>query len=308
MNRTTDFSNYKFRCHAVGKLMTGVSVGLTPKQEETFQAYDARYKGEGRKLTENQQADYFALGAKKKAKPELSVTAKNYLKELWRSEFLGRTNHVMSKYIDKGLMVESQAITSYSGISGMPFFKNKERKSNDYLTGCPDNTYGKIRDIKSSWSLDTFPLTDKGVENKDYDWQLQSYMDLWNYEESELIYCLVDTPFHMIEDELRRMDWKHDIFDMAGDVRKSRIDLIQETIPKHIFTHKGLEEFCQQSASIRIEWFDDFVPIPDELRVKKFHVNRDKKMIETLYEQIKKARAYMNSLSESVAEHLKVEA
>lgn len=309
MKRRIDFSNYLFRCHAVGKLMTGVNIGLTENQEKMFQDFDARYKGEGRPLTEKQTATYFELGAKKAAKPELSQTAKSYLNELHRAEFFGRTNDITSRYIDKGLMVEAKAMSLYSTVMDRPEFKNKQRAQNEFITGIADNVSGgKVRDLKSSFSLESYPLYDDKITNQLYYWQLQGYMDLFEVDDAELIYCLVDTPTNLIEDELRRMGWKHNLLTFSQDsFRDEAIPLVVETIQNHIFSREGLEKFCHDSSMVYIEWFEDFAEILPQFRVKIFELQKDEKAIKAMYEQIGNAREYLNSLSEGVADHLKIE-
>ena len=150
----------------------------------------------------------------------------------------------------------------------MLFIKNKERKSNEFITGEPDNTQGKIRDIKSSWSLSTFPMHDDRLTNIDYWWQLQGYMELFDLEESELIYCLVDTPEELINDEMRRTGWK---LGFTAD------------IPDDL------------EAEIRSNM--TFSDIPAPLRVKVFKVERDRLAMRQLEEQVIRCRTYLNNLS-----------
>jgi len=296
----TDFTDYLFRCHALGKLMTGVKVGLTPKQEETFQDLMKRFQGEGRALTEKQEQTFFDLGAKRSAKPELSSTSKTYLNEIHQHEALGRTNHIAAKYLDKGLQVEHLSASLYSEVTGRPIFKNKEHRQNQFIKGTADNAFKKIRDLKSSWSLSTFPLYEVGITNSDYEWQLQGYMDLWDMDEAELIYCLVDTPAPLIDDEIRRLGWKTDLLTFDGSIREENIPLVVELVGNHIFTRDGLENYCQLSANVHLEWFEDFTEIPADLRVKIFHTQRSPEMLEALYDQIGNARAHLNGLSKSI--------
>lgn len=294
------FEHYLFRAHAVGKLMTGTKVGLSEKQEELFQTYRARFQGEGRPLTEKQETTFHELGARRNEAPTLSATAKKYLDEIHQHEFFGRTNHLQAKYLDKGIQVEHLAVSLYSEVTGKPIFKNKEHKRNGYVKGTADNAFKKIRDIKSSWGLDTFPLYESEITNSIYEWQLQAYMDLWNFDEAELIYCLVDTPFKLIEDELRRLSWKTDLLTINGDVREDCIPMVVEVVQNHIFTSEGLKDFCHQSSIVEHDWFLDFYEIPAQMRVKIFKTERDAQKIEALYAQIENARKYLTGLSESM--------
>lgn len=295
-----DYSNHLFRCSQLGKLMTGISVGLTNNQEATFTSYDARYKGNGKALTEIQTRDYFELGTKKFGKKVgLSATAINHLKEIHLENVFGRNKEISSKYTDKGIQVEEYSISLYTRVFNTLVLKNKERLTNKYLTGETDNKdklKSIVRDFKSSWDFSTFPFFEEDVPNSDYDWQLQGYMDLTGMEKAELVYCLVDTPYKQIDDELRRLDWKHNIFTIDGEVRKDSIDLVVETVSNLIYSSKGLKEYCFQSTVVEMDWFSSFREIPEELRVKVFAIEKDQNKINALYNQCELAREFLKGL------------
>lgn len=292
-----DFSNYKFRAHSIGHIMAGIPKPLTDKQEELFLAYDERRKGNGRPLTENQLADWGSLYKKKNAKCKLTDGAKTFLEKLVMEEITARSKQIDSKYIDKGLAAEEKSLTLYSNYKKALVVKNKQRKTNKYFTGEADIARYKIRDIKSSWSFETFPLRATEIPNKIYEWQLDVYMDLWNLKRSELIYCLVDTPSKMIDDELRRLDWKHSIFLSDGSVRNSHVGLVVETICNLIFTEKALENYCNNSSSVYLKWFEGkFKEIPEEIRIKIFKHNYCERRNQLLKKMVELAREYMNDV------------
>lgn len=295
-----DYSNHLFRCSQLGKLMTGINVGLTDNQETTFKAYDERYKGFGKPLTEIQTRDYFELGAKKFGKKVgLSTTAINYLKEIHLESLFGRNKEVHSKYTDKGIQVEEYSISLYTRVYGTLVLKNKERLTNNYFTGETDNKdkiKSLVRDFKSSWDFSTFPFFEESIPNSDYDWQLHGYMDLSGMDAAELVYCLIDTPYKQIDDELRRLDWKHNIFTIDGEVRKDNIDLVVETVSNLIYSEKGLKEYCLQSSVVDIKWFSSFKEIPEELRVKVFSIEKDQNKINALYNQCDVARDFLKGI------------
>lgn len=138
-----------------------------------------------------------------KSKEEvLSVGAKTYVEDL-ASEFVyGYTKTISSKEMDKGIIVENASIALLNDVLFTSHAKNTERKTNDWLTGeCDIDTGSKIVDIKSSWSLATFPTTMRAGRDKDYEWQLRGYMMLWHREESEIAYCMVTTPDELIRFE-----------------------------------------------------------------------------------------------------------
>ena len=57
-----------------------------------------------------------------------------------------------------------------------------------------------------------------------YEWQLKAYMWLTEMSESYLVYCLVQTPEILIQDEIRRTSWKRGEIDISdatdNDVRE----------------------------------------------------------------------------------------
>ncbi|MCU7560044.1 hypothetical protein N4T42_07050 [Riemerella anatipestifer] len=298
------FNNHLFRCSQLGKLMVGVNPALTPNQERTLIAL--REKMKASKITDKQIQTYGDLLAKKNQKPELSASVKTHLSDIHKGVAFGRDNHITNKYLDKGIQVEEKSISLYTRVTGKLFMKNEKHFSNDFIKGTPDNIQGKVRDIKSSWSFKTFPLYAEETPTKDYEWQVQGYMELTGLKEAELVYCLIDTPFKIVEDELRRLDWKENIFNHLGEVREECIDLVTETVSNLIYTEEGLEDFCSQSTSVHKDWFSNFHEVPELLRVKVFHFQYDKTMIEALYEQIKKCREHLNKLTLSMADRLEL--
>jgi hypothetical protein len=78
-----------------------------------------------------------------------------------------------------------------------------------------------LADIKCSFNLGTFPMWDIEITNKMYYWQMQSYMMLTNKETSELVYVLTNTPFEIVEDEVRREHWKLHLIDEDLNVREA---------------------------------------------------------------------------------------
>lgn len=135
-----------------------------------------------------------------KAKSEtLSAGAKTYLETVAKELVYGYTYSPSSKAMEKGTMVEQQSIDLYNSVFFTSHEKNTERRENDWLTGeCDIDTGTKIIDIKSSWSLVTFPATVHAATNRDYEWQVRAYMLLWDRDEAEIAHSLVSTPDELI--------------------------------------------------------------------------------------------------------------
>ena len=145
----------------------------------------------------------------------LGKTAKSYIEKLFKENEFGYVESISSKYLDKGIQMEDVGIQMASEVLGWDFVvKNTERFNNDFITGEPDIlTDNLLADIKCSFNLGTFPMWDIEITNKMYYWQMQSYMMLTNKETSELVYVLTNTPFEIVEDEVRREHWKLHLID-----------------------------------------------------------------------------------------------
>lgn len=275
MLRVHDFSNYKFRPHAIGKIMKGLPKPLTVNQLETL--YGLLEKRDSGTITDKQTVTLGELIKKRDAKPVLSEGAKAYLKEIYKDLVFGRTKEIQSKYLTKGLSVEDENINQYNEVKGTFLLKNESRFENDYFSGEPDIIEdGIIYDFKSSWDYSTFPLFEDEVPNEDYEYQLQAYMDLLGINQAKLIYGLVDTPDDLILDEKRRMAWKLGCID-------------------------GIPEELDQEISNNMTYAD----IPKEARIKEFPIYRDEKIIALMKTMIDQARVYLNSLNITLAKHLK---
>jgi len=124
----------------------------------------------------------------------LSQTAKSYIEQLAKEHFYGYESPIVNRYLDKGINQELESIQLLNSVRFENFEKNKQRIENEWLTGeCDILTNEKIIDIKTSWSLDTFPELPEDIDSKDYEWQGRAYMMLYERHEFELVYCMVST-------------------------------------------------------------------------------------------------------------------
>jgi hypothetical protein len=229
-----NFDKYKFRCSALGNLMT-----------------EARSKSE-----------------------PLSETTKSYLMECYVAESFNRRQDITSKFLEKGTMVEENAIDLYSLVKGDFFKKNEDKLSNDFICGTPDIIHEEgsskiIIDIKSSFDIYTFAKSMK-AENKMYYWQVQSYMALTGAKKAIIAYCLVDTPDPIIEREIKKALYQ------SG---------IGENTPDFIAYATEMRNFYQYSD------------IPKEKRVfeRSYEFNQDD--IDALYKRIIECRTYLNNIN-----------
>jgi hypothetical protein len=124
----------------------------------------------------------------------LSQTAKSYINQIAKQDFYGYESPIINRYLEKGTNQELESIQLLNAVRFEDFQKNAVRKTNDFMTGeCDIVTVSSIIDIKTSWSLDTFPELPEDIDSKEYEWQGRAYMYLYDKPEFELVYCMVST-------------------------------------------------------------------------------------------------------------------
>jgi hypothetical protein len=132
----------------------------------------------------------------------LSQTTKSYLEEWVKEQIYGIKKQINSKYLQKGLALEDQAIEFYSVAMDKDFMiKNLDKFEDDFFTGTPDCMHeGIVYDFKTSWDCFTFPLFDQEPD-MGYYYQLQVYMHLTGLRKAKLVYTLQDTPDYLTHEE-----------------------------------------------------------------------------------------------------------
>lgn len=185
--------------------------------------------------------------------------------------------------MQKGLMVEEDAITLYSRVKKSFYKKNEERLENDFIKGTPDLFVGEsiyqadeVIDIKSSWDIFTYYRNFVKDIPQAYYWQLQGYMALTGAKTSRLAFCLVDTPEVMINDEKRKLMWKMGV---ATDMDDAYIE-----------------------AADRLERAMKYGDIPISQKVCEFIIDRDEAAIDKIYLKVSKAREYLCFLETHIDE------
>lgn len=126
----------------------------------------------------------------------LSETTKTYLEDWLKEKIYGYRKEIKSKYLDKGIMMEDEAISKAIEWLDLPFvLKNEQSFEDEFFTGTPDIvTDTEVLDIKCSWDAFSFPLFEDEIPTKDYFYQLQVYMHLTSRKVARLVYVLTNTP------------------------------------------------------------------------------------------------------------------
>jgi hypothetical protein len=233
--------------------------------------------------TEKQGETLRALIAKRDAPPELSDTAKSYLRELYIFHKYGKETvggSERSKYTMKGTSVEDNSIKLLSRLHNSLYIKNIDTYKNDYICGTPDIVVKsdegfaqKIIDIKSSWDGASL-LSNLGAPlNQHYYYQLQGYMALTGATKAEVCYCLVSMPDEIINGEKKRI-W-------------------------YIMNPPTEENVDYKKAIQKLEDNMTFDEIPEKERIISFKVDRDESVIEKIYERVVQCREWLKDFEKS---------
>lgn len=201
---------------------------------------------------------------------------KTHLVDVFVSNKYGRNTEIHSKYTNKGLQVEEDSITLYSRVTKKFYKKNEDRISNEFICGTPDLYEGEsienadlIIDVKSSWDIFTFFRSANDSLNKRYYWQLQAYMALTGAQKAKLVYCLVNTPDSLIQDEKSKLRWKMNVIDPMD---------------------KDYQQACDEIDRLSI--YDD---IPMSERYFEVEIERNEEDIARLYGKVIVCREWMNA-------------
>lgn len=181
-----------------------------------------------------------------KSKTEvLSAGAKTAIIKMAREFVYGYDTSITSKYMTKGIQCEDASIELLNSVLFGDYTKNTERRTNDYITGEADLVCEDcIRDIKTSWSLETFPVLAELGEDKTYYWQMQAYMWLYDKPRAEICYCMVSTPEELIGYENKAI---HMVDHIAPQLRVTRWHIKRDDVEQKIIDKvTAAREFYQE--------------------------------------------------------------
>jgi len=269
---------FKIRASAIGQIMGKMSGGITDKQAEELKKLQAKpLEGKGC-LTDNMKSKIKELLEKKDTVKGLPKGCKTYLKNWVKEQVYGRRKEVTSKHMEKGNICEDKAIEMLIDYYQLGYNeKNEKYFSNDYMTGTPDlfyDTYKRIGhrvddrnivfDTKCSFDMSTFPLFEEDVD-KDYWWQLQSYMELANINKAGLVYVLTNTPDHIVDSEV-------------------------------FYKTKGMFDCDADALAQEIRDYHNYDSIEMKFRIKRYDFNRDEQAIDAVKARVIMCRKYINDI------------
>lgn len=241
-----------------------------------------------------------AIMTEPKGKSEiLSETCKTHLIDVYVDNTYNRFQEISVKQFEKGNEVEEDSITIISRLIKTFLRKNEERLKNEFIQGTPDLFIGPeirkadiIRDAKSSWDAYSFFRAIHKKLNPNYYWQGMGYMDLSGAKECSIDYCLNNTPYFLVEQELRRESYNHPEGNTPTWIELQMMaNMVYDfnTFEKYI-TKRGLYAIDDNSKYV----IAGFVEIPLKERHFAFEFERNDQEIEKMHERVKECRKWMN--------------
>ncbi len=227
-----NFDKFTFRCSSLGKIMGEATIisskiELDKKQEEIdehkakmFEVPEDKQKNKAylNMVTKLEKLNNEFIEIKNNQKPDiikLPDTCTTYLLEVYVSQKYGIKKDIYSKYFEKGIAVESEAIEFLSEVHDRFYEKwDGGRIKNEFIEGEIDIQYiteemrKLIIDMKNAWDLFTFYSKVNKEMIKMYKWQGVGYLELWDADEFIIAYALMNMPQNLIDDELKRMLYK----------------------------------------------------------------------------------------------------
>lgn len=307
-----NFDNYLFRASAAYNLCAG-NIGITIDQEKRIEELLSEQKtginanGNKCKFTPTKVKELAKL-QREKENPTLPKTMQTELRKIYRSVKFNRKFLFTNKYIKKGISQEEESFSTYqkwleefSGIK-FPLLNNHERINGKYFTGETDvnkhfyQKFGWGFDIKTPWSLETFPFEDDDLDIQ-YKWQNLIYMELTGIKEWKTVFVLVNSTESALHNEKMKYFYAYDI-DKSDIYEKQYKETIKDLERLHIVDYDRFV-YLYPSHDLEIsreEWFGNDWDIPLKDRVIEKVVKFDQSKIDFINERAVIGRKYLNQL------------
>lgn len=282
------FEDWKCRSSQIGNIMTNLE-SITQKQLEEIPLLEAEKKtgvnanGNKVKWTDNKAEKLKELIAKRDAPDELPAGAITWLDAEFRRVFWGRERMLFNKYLEKGNIMEEDALQLVSDIDKVFYAKNKEKFQNNYTIGTPDHVSDLIIDTKCSWDFDTY---DAAKLTSIYEWQIKSYCWMAGLDKGVLAYCLVNSTENQVINAIKSLWYQMGCPDQEGEKWLEAAMLCERNM---IFDKKA---FKREHPNYDFENFDD-ITIPAIFRVKKFEVALEEGDKKAMISRVLLARKYL---------------
>ena len=274
-----DFSNLKFWCseiHSLYSIPQGVTMPTKSdlkKCEKLMNSPDEKSKEELDFLNkcENKTAIY--------NDPPISKTTQTaLLRQYGRMVYnkkIAANGVGQFSFIKKGSDMEVDAVELLSRIDKTDYKLENVNVENEYILGCCDildRQKDKVIDTKVSWNINTFLKSRTAKFDDKYWYQMQGYMELYDVNQAEVVFLLLNTPPGLIEIEKIKLLNRF----VLGQVDRDKYDLDMENI-ESAFTYNN---------------------IPIKRRYFRYKVKREPEIFKNMYKKVEKARIWLSEFEQ----------
>jgi len=276
-----DFSTFKIACAEIYSLFS-VPKGIKPRATEV-KKYERLIESD--KKTDEDIKYIREMEAKIATyhnDPPLSAVTINSLIKQYGNKIYNKkvaTKGDIVSFLKKGTDMEAEAVELLSKIDNSVYYLQEETVENDYLIGkcdiiCPT----KVIDTKISWNVNTFLKAKTTKLSPKYWYQMQGYMELYDVDEAEVVFLLLNTPPELIEREKVKLANRF----MIGEIDRDKYEIDLENI-ESAFTYSN---------------------IPIKRRYFRYKVKREPSIFETVYKKVEKARTWMQAFEKSMKNNI----
>lgn len=275
------FDRYKVNCSWVPSLMAREQ-GVNPPTEKQFSDFLSILQKDIKDITVPMQEKLqrFVIKTVEYNDYPISIGFKRSLYEQYAYAMYGVNRVSNTRFVplrlEKGEVAEPAAIALLSKIDGVEYVKNEKIFTNKYFKGIPDIVLEEngqiigVKDTKVSFDLPTFLERVDNDSLKDDRWQMMAYMDVLGLKEGEIVYCLVDMPEQIKELRLREHEERMIDIGISKEHIKNRLKQIRNSM--------------------------EYDYIPDELKIKRFKVERKPWFIRQIRDRVRLVRKELYDL------------
>ncbi len=270
-----DWSNYKLNISGISKVMP-IPVSAKPLTGKQSSTYSKLLSKEEKSEKESETFNILSKRLEASKNPPLSQTAKSYLAEIYGMERYGKRKAAVEfqKYsILKGTSLENEAVELLKKLHKIDYKRPDKLIENDFFKGrgdclCIDGV--NLVEVKISWNAATF-FKNLNTKMDAHPWyQTQGYLDLYNLDHARVCYVLVNTPPHLVEQEIAKIyrkytygeidyDQYQDYMDKAQHVYNyDSIPLRRRVITFDIYRHEETIERAKSKVLLCREWLNEF--------------------------------------------------
>lgn len=278
-----DFSNFKIWCTDIHSLFS-IPTGFKPKSS-AIKKYQKLINSSAEKSVED--LEYIKSMSEKmdalNDPPISKTTISSIIRQYGRIVYNKKIAAVGSpiSFFKKGTDLELEGVDFLSKIDKKSYKLETETTENAYLLGKCDiycQEQSKIIDTKISWNINSFLKSRTTELDKRYWYQMQGYMELYDVDEAEVVFLLLNTPLELIEKEKIKIINRF----IIGEIDREKYEIDIENI-ESAFTYTNM---------------------PMKKRYFKYRIKRDPQIFEKIYKRVEKVREWMQQFDKEMNKNI----